>query len=256
MSLLICAALLFGANVYNATFDRGNASYEEGDYGAAIDAYEQLIEESVVHPAVFYNLGNAYYRNGRLGPAIANFERALQLDPGLANVRENLDKCVGETKRQWARPLPPDWEQSLLFWHYELTPRATRLLAIFFWVALWTALAVRLVRPSPHLSRAALVAGLLAAAFGVSAWVKAHGDLYAVASRGRVPVRYGTSEAEMARFELFEGDRVLVDRREGGWARVMTADGERGWAKEGALAFVGPPYERPALAAAPRADEE
>jgi len=91
------------------------------------------------------------------------------------------------------------------------------------------------------------VVSVLAVAFGLSAWVKAHGDLYAVANNERVPVHYGTSEDETVRFELYEGDRVLVDRRESGWARVMTADGERGWARGRALAFVGPPYERPSL---------
>ncbi|HEO70776.1 MAG TPA: SH3 domain-containing protein [Candidatus Hydrogenedentes bacterium] len=113
------------------------------------------------------------------------------------------------------------------------------------WLLFWVLLAFRLVRPSRHVTRAAMLLGLLVVAFAFSAWIKAHPSLYAVADRERVPVHYGTSEEETVRFELYEGDRVLVDRRQGGWARVSTADGERGWAKECNLVLVGPPYERP-----------
>lgn len=245
MSFLCCATFLLGATVYDDTFARGNLAYEQGDYPAAIGAYEQLVEESVVDVAVFFNLGNAYYRSGRLGPAIANYERALQLHPDLDYVRENLEKCVAETERRLGRPLPSDWEQSLLFWHYNLPQRATRFMAAVSWFLLWTLLGLRLLRPWKYLLRAAIIVGALAVLFGVSAWVKAHGDLYAVANERRVPVHYGRSDDEVVRFELYEGDRVLVDERDQDWVRVTTVDGERGWARQGAFTLVGPPYERP-----------
>lgn len=246
---IVCAALVLSANAYEATFARGVQAYEAGDYAGAAEAFEQLAAEGVAEADVFYNLGNAYYRGGRLGPAIANYERALQLRPGFEASRDNLAQCVNQTERRLARPLPSDLEQSLLFWHYNLPPGATRWLALGFWLALWTLLAVRQWRPLPYLRRAAFVCAVLAAAFGGSAWVKAHGDLYAVASAERVPVHYGTNEAETVRFELYAGDRVLVDRRERGWLRVTTVDGERGWAKEAQFTLVGPPYLRPPDAA-------
>lgn len=245
-AILLCAAPSLGATVYDDTFARGNLAYEQGDYQGAIDAYEQLIEESVVDVAVFFNLGNAYYRRGLLGPAIANYERALQLHPDLDYVRENLEKCVAETERRLGRPLPSDWEQSLLFWHYNLPQHVTRLLAVISWFLFWTLLGLRQLRPWKYLLRAALIVGALALLFGVSAWVKAHGDLYAVANERRVPVHYGKSDDETVRFELYEGDRVLVDQRDQGWLRVTTVDGEQGWARQGAFTFVGPPYDRPA----------
>ena len=247
--LLVALAAASSAreSVFNETFAKANAAYDEGDYATAIELYEELIDESVVHSAVFHNLGNAYYRAGYLGPAIANFERALELDPNAAHARDNLAKCVRETQRKLARPAPAEWKRSLLFWHYALSPRASRRLAIWCWLALWVLLAFGQVRPVPRLGRWAFLAGVLALALGGSAWVKAHGDLRAVANDAKVPVHYGTDEDETVRFELFAGDRVVVDRRTDGWARVTTADGERGWAKAGSLTIVGPLYERPNL---------
>ncbi len=237
--LLACA----GAGAFTDAFDQACAEYEQKDYIAAAQRFEQLVDEDVVAPAVFYNLGNCYYRLGRLGPAIANYERALHLAPGFENAAQNMAECIKKTERRLNRVQRPEWERSLLFWHYTLPPKVTRAVAVFLWYALWTALALRLWRPERYLSRMAIVLAVLAAAFGASAWAKAHPPALAVAAVERVPVHYGTNEDEAVRFELYEGDRVAVDRRADGWARVNISSGERGWARESDLVFVGPPYE-------------
>jgi tetratricopeptide (TPR) repeat protein len=246
MNTLLCLVAILGANAYEDTFANANNAYNSGNYATAVPLYEQLVAESVANPVVFFNLGNAYYRAGRIGPAIANYERALQLNPNLDNARENLAKAVQETPHHLGRPAPPEWEQSLLFWHYSLSRRATNFLALASWFAFWALLAIRQWRPVRFARRGALAAFVLAMAFGLSAWDKAHPQLLAVASDAVVPVHYGTNENETVRFELNVGDRVLVDRQMNGWSRVTTAGGERGWAQDQGLAFVGPPYERPA----------
>jgi len=242
MMAATCLLLVLGGNVYNAAFDEAALAYESGQYGEAIDRYEQLIGESVVHAAVFYNLGNAYYRHGDVPAAIANYERALQIDPRLDPARRNLDQAVRETQQRLARPLPADWEQSLLFWHYNMAPRETFWAAMALWLAFWAVLGVRQWRPLRYTRGAGLVLGLLAAAFGASVWAKAHPAQLAVAGKEIVSVRYGTGDEETVRFELYAGDRVTVDRRVPGWARVTSVDGERGWARDDSLLFVGPPY--------------
>ena len=237
--------LAVGGNGFSDTFQRGNAAYEANEFAAAIRCYEQLSGEGVAHPAVFYNLGNAYYRAGRLAPAIANYERALALDPGLANAEHNLNQCLNATKRRLGRPLPPDWEQSLLFWHYGLGPRETKRLALATWLAFWLVVALAQWRRVRYLRRTAVVLGVVAVALGVSAWVKAHPDQLVVAAAPTLPVYFGTDASGTVHFELYEGDRAVVDRRENGWARLTTATGEQGWSREAGLVFVGPPYESP-----------
>ena len=225
------------------TFERANAAYKAGDFPTAIKTFEQLVGEHVENPAVFYNLANAYYRSGKLGLAIANYERALQLDPGLDNAQRNLSHCVDETKQHLARPLAAGWEQGLLFWHYRLRPDITRALALVFWVALWALLGLLQYRRVRYLKGVAALTGILALAFGASAWAKSASGTLAVTVSETAKVRYATDDKSTVRFELHEGDRVSVDRRERGWARVKTAGGETGWTQESDLFFVGPPYE-------------
>ena len=256
MNLLLAIAFLLGAgNAYDDTFNNANAAYNAGNYAAAIQMYEQIISESVVSPAVFFNLGNAYFRTRRLGLAIANYERALQLEPGFDGARENLANAVRYTKNHLARPQPADWQESLLFWHYNLSTRTTNVLATVLWLIFWFTLGLRQWRPLRYTRGVAVVAGVLAVAFGFSAWAKAHPEMIAAANANVVHVHYGTDENETVRFDLSEGDRATVDNRMNGWSRVSTADGERGWARDKDLVFVGPPYERPAEASLSSAGE-
>ena len=240
MNMLAALLIIMAGAVYDETFANANAAYEAGNFDEAVKLYERLTQASVENPVVYYNLGNAYYRNGELARAIANYERALALWPGFEAARENLDKALRGTKRNLARPLPPAWEQSLLFWHYAISYKTARLLAAICWIVFWLLLGLRYARPIPYLRAAAAAAALLACAFAGSAWVKAHPVPLAVALHDETPVRFGRSDAETVRFELFEGDRVTVDRRLNGWARVTTVSGDRGWVRESQLVYAGP----------------
>lgn len=240
-AVLTTMLVLFGS-IYDQRFDDANAAFDAGDYTKAASYYEELIAEQVVSSKLFYNLGNSYYRQSKLGFAIANYERALRIEPGFDDARVNLMACVRQTKRHLERPLPPDWEQSLLFWHYDLKPSTTRLLAVVLWIVMWAMLGVLQWRRIRYMRTVSLVVAVVALGFSGSAWVKAHPAVLAVASEQVVPVRYGTNEEETIRFELFDGDRVTVDKCTEDWARVTTVSGERGWARKAGLVFVGPPY--------------
>jgi tetratricopeptide (TPR) repeat protein len=240
---LALAAL--GANVFNESFDDGVKAYEAGEYVRSAEVFEGLVKQKVIDSAVFYNLGNAYYRQGNLGEAIVNYERALQLDPTLKVAQENLNRSVRQTRRHLAKPLPSDLEQAFLGWHYGV-PRATSArVAAFGWVGVWLLLAVRQRYRVRYLRRGALALGLIAIASGTSAWVKWHPEQLAVACEAEIPVYYGKNESETVRFELFEGDRVKVGAIQNDWARVVTAEGETGWARASQFAFVNPPYRIP-----------
>lgn len=254
---ILTLAVLLAADPYAEAFETANAAYLAEDYAAAARAYEDLVAEGVEAPAVFFNLGNAYYKQGRLGLAIANYERALRMAPGMEEARENLDMAVRQTPGKLAKPMPPLWEHNLLFWHYDLSYRATWWLAAGSWCVFWLLLALRAWRPLPYLRAALAAAVVLTGAFAWSAWAKARAAPLAVAVDESVPLRYGPDEneevivysprpgAQGVPAELRVGDRVRVERRGAGWARVNTADGRRGWAPEEALAFVSPPYRRP-----------
>lgn len=79
-----------------ALFEQGNRAYAEGDYGAARDAYEQLVKAGSRNPAVFLNLGHADFRLGRDVAAAINYRRALALDPSDSAARSSLEHVLGK----------------------------------------------------------------------------------------------------------------------------------------------------------------
>jgi hypothetical protein len=242
MNGVIALFLVLGAGAFEQTFSQANTEYDSGRYEEAAQAYEQLIEQSVADPVVFYNLGNAYFRLGNLGYAIANYERALQLRPAFRAAQDNLQQALSQTKHKLNRPLPPGWEQSILFWHYGFSYRTTWIVAAACWFLFWLLLAVRRWRRLPYLRLSLFVVAMVAAAFGASAWIKAHPTPLAVAAGKTVPVRFGTTDVDKVHFELSEGDRVTITEERDGWIQVTTGGGERGWAQKNAFAVVGPPY--------------
>jgi len=252
--LLACATL--GANAFQIEFDAANSAYTQGDFARAAEAYERIIASQAVDPVVFYNLGNAYLQLNRIGPAVANYERALRIAPRMEQARANRDLALSQAKRNLQKPLRAGWEQALLFWDESLSQRAVRNIAILFWLNFWIALGLRMLRRWEYSRAAAATIGIAALLAGLSAWSKANAPLLGVASVETVPVRYGPSDNEAVRFDLHEGDRFVVEQRNGGWSRVRTVDGERGWMREDQLSFVGPPYLPPPPAAAPKGQEK
>ncbi|MFP6596575.1 MAG: tetratricopeptide repeat protein [Candidatus Hydrogenedentota bacterium] len=238
----IVMSFILGAAAFSTTYDDGMLAYSNENFVESVERFEELVYNRVYEPEVFYNLGNAYYRRGYLAPAIANYERALMLDPGLDIARENLRRTVVRTDQGLPRPAGSGVEQAVYFWHGGLTKSASMTLTFLFWIAGWSILALRVWKSNPYIRRVAAVSLLLAVLF-MGSWVlKANPPELAVANGNKIPVRYGMEPSDTVRFELFEGDRVHIDERIGDWIRVVTADGERGWAREEYFIAVWPPY--------------
>lgn len=260
MKLILLTSLFLGADAFQVAFDQANDAYLRGDFAAAVQAYEALLAEDIEDASVFFNLGNAYFRQSRLGLAIANYERALRLEPGLEDAQENLALAVMQTKQKTGKQLPEPWAQNLLFWHYGLAHDTTRLLAVAFWAVFWALVTLRQWRAFPYWRGAVAAMAVLTIAFTASVWAKAHPAPMAVVIADGTALRYGPSENEEivayapeGRVEktaavLFDGDRVTVETRANGWARIATVDGKRGWAPESALVFISPPYRTPEAA--------
>jgi hypothetical protein len=69
----------------------GNEAYSRGDYPGAISHYQQLTATAGFSASVLFNLANSYAQAGEVGRAVLNFERALRLAPGDADIAGNLE---------------------------------------------------------------------------------------------------------------------------------------------------------------------
>lgn len=64
--ILILVALIAGMAVHAEDLQKkALADYDNKNYAAAIDDYQQLEKQSGVSAEYYFNLGNAYYRSGK-----------------------------------------------------------------------------------------------------------------------------------------------------------------------------------------------
>ena len=88
--VLISPALGWTTNPNNL-FSEANSAYSQGNYTAAIDQYQQIIEQGSVSAELFYNLGNAYLQAEDLAEAILYYEKALNASPSDDRIKKNLE---------------------------------------------------------------------------------------------------------------------------------------------------------------------
>ena len=119
--ILIIALLPLGVQATSRTHAKQNVAsmadeaYKAADYATAIEHYESVLADGLASADLYYNLGNAYYRTGQMGRAILNYERALRLDPGMSDARENLALAENHTVDRIAvlpsRPARKRWRR-------------------------------------------------------------------------------------------------------------------------------------------------
>lgn len=102
--------------ISNATKAEGDSAYIRNDFAAAIQIYESLLQQGE-SAEIYYNLGNSYYKAGDIARAILNYERALLLNPGNADIRANLEIARSKTVDK-VEPVPEiffvTWIKSLI----------------------------------------------------------------------------------------------------------------------------------------------
>ncbi|MCI5137691.1 MAG: tetratricopeptide repeat protein [Candidatus Electrothrix sp. AR1] len=99
--LLVMLCLLFssrvvvaaGAEEKNAAvslFEQANILHTQGQFQQAAEQYSSIISTYGVSAPLLYNLANSYAAAGQVGPAVLNYERALRLAPGDADIQGNV----------------------------------------------------------------------------------------------------------------------------------------------------------------------
>ncbi len=80
----------------------GQQSYQQGDYGAAADAWRRAVAAGAETPALYENLGSAYLAAGEPGRAALAFHRGLERAPRDRSLRAGLARARAEA----AAPAP------------------------------------------------------------------------------------------------------------------------------------------------------
>ncbi|MCI0405896.1 MAG: tetratricopeptide repeat protein [candidate division Zixibacteria bacterium] len=218
-------------------FAEANRLYDAQNYTGAVQLYEQLAENGVRTPALYYNLASAHFKTQAIGKSVLYLLRAEKLSPGDGDIEGNLRFVSQFTIDKGTLSSPP------LAFFTELFPLGTwALWATVFYFLLAGLMALRIWFKSRAflLRLGTWVSGLLLALFALGfylswGWSKVpKGVLLAK----EAPVKSGPGEDFVTQLLGHEGltFQILEERED--YFEVLLPNGVKGWVKSEEAAKV------------------
>ena len=234
--LLLATALNAAAQTPQQLLQRGNDAYAKGDFVAAAQAYNAVLDAGYESADLYYNLGNVYYRQEEYGLSILNYERALRLKPNFRDAKQNLDLADSKTEDQIAA-LPEiflaQWAHSVVAW---FSPTGWRICTLILLTLLGTAVVLFLLSRDYAWRKGALIGGivtlvflLLCIACTISASVRYNRHNQAIVTAPMAVVKSSPEENSIDKLVLHEGTKVHIEETLGEWHKIQIADGNSGW---------------------------
>ena len=213
---------------------RGNPVAARDAYRGAVIRFERIVDDGGIHNGkLYYNIGNAYFRLDDLGRAILNYRRAGQFLSGDANLAQNLRYARSRRVDQIEQNQEAQVLETLLFWHYDLSPGTRSTIFAVFFVAFWVLAAFRLFFVERIPKALLMASGIVALVFlGSLVWegmAGNHGSGVILAEQ--VIARKGDGDTYEPSFNepLHAGTEFELLEDRGDWYQVELADGQRCW---------------------------
>ena len=238
-SILLVFCLLTVANLLanpQTQFEAANAAYQKGDFSAAIDNYEQVLQTGNFSEEVYYNLGNAYFKTNQIGKAILNYERAALIAPGSEDVQFNLE--IANAKKI------DDLGQVGKFFVAEWWQGVHKLLGSAIWggltvLSLWAGIAgfiLWLWGESRDRKKQGFIGGIVLTLLSILLYFVAssqatfeNNSSQAIVLANKVALKNGPDEISTNILEIHEGLKVELLDQIGDWYKVKLSNGDQGW---------------------------
>lgn len=246
-SLMKSDASAFSAakQMVNATKAEGDSAYVKNDFASAIQIYESLLQQGEA-PEIYYNLGNCYYKTDDIARAILNYERALLLSPGNADIRANLEISRAKTIDK-VIPVPEiffvAWIKSLV---NSQSSDAWAKTGIVSFLLLLASLSVFFFTRRVKWKKAGFSAAILFLVVTILANLFASQQKEYLTNRKdaiilspSVTVRSTPSESGTGLFILHEGRKVEIkDHSMREWKEIRLEDGKVGWVPASSIEII------------------
>lgn len=229
-----------------ATKAEGDKAYQENKFEDAIKIYEEVLATEGESAALYYNLGNSYYKTKNIAKAVLNYERALLLKPGDADIRFNLDLARSKTVDQ----VTPASEVFIVRWINALTDSMSEkewgTTGIVTFLLLLAGLALYIFGNRLALKKIGFTAAVVFLVVCVCSNVFASKQKDKVVERKvavvmdpTITVKSTPNESGTDLFVLHEGTKIYIkDNSMKGWKEIRLEDGKEGWLPTSAIEVI------------------
>lgn len=226
-------------------FDKGNTAYNDGDYKAAINYYESILDSGQTSAELYFNLANSYYKSNNIAPSIYYYEKALQLNPNDPDIRNNLEfarnMVLDDIQEVEKTGLSRIWRETISILSYNewawLAVTFSVLFAVFFLIYYFSRRSL-LKRVFFSLSMFGLVLCILAVVFAFQQRHYYTSDQFAIIFSEEAEVRSEPTLRSDEIFTLHEGTKVEVLETYQNWIKFELSNGIQGWMVKDYLKFL------------------
>lgn len=219
-----------------ALFEKATVAYNEGEYSVAIDNYLEILKAGEHSASLYYNLGNCYYKLNQIAPSIYYYEKALLLDPGDKEIKNNLAYAQQMTIDA-IEPLPESgltriYNSVIGLMTFDQWAYTAVVLVILFVLAY---LAYYYLRYSSHKriafisSMFAIISATVAVVFAFVQYDHYNAEQPAIVFAEECAVKSEPNIRSSEVFILHEGTKVQVLEGLEDYKKIELADGKIGW---------------------------
>ena len=240
LTLVLCSLHIFATTGSSQSevdrLDQAATAYESGNYAAAINIYQALVDQGQTAFELHYNLGNAYYKSQQIPEAILQYEKANKIDPANPDLQHNLALAQSKTvDRIEMIPVPELVSGYKSFVNQTPADRWGTFSLLAFFLGLGALLGFLLVTPRAlkqvffGIGIVLFVATLFFFFLGWQQqnWLKTQKEAIIFEPSITISSTPGTDGSEL--FVLHAGTKVRILERFKDWVRIRIGDGNTGW---------------------------
>jgi len=223
-------------------FEAGNKFYRQDKFEEAVKAYENVLKTKQHSAELYFNLGNAYYKLNKTAPAIYYYEKALLLNPGYSDAKNNLQFAQNMTiddikpvQQVGFGKIIHDFTSSYTYDGWAKIAIGFSILFLLFFIGYYFSAATWLKRVFFVGLFVALIALIVSVASAIAEKTSYENDKPAIIFADTVGVKNEPKENADNAFVLHEGTKVQIIETLDNWRKIQLADEKEGWVNKDVL---------------------
>jgi tetratricopeptide (TPR) repeat protein len=215
---------------------RGNSYYMQHQYDKAAEYYKRVVDMGLESAGLYYNLGNAFYKQKRMAEAILFYEKALLLQPGDDDIRQNLALANSQILDK-IDAIPIFFlKRWLNAFRDIMSPDQWALTGLILFFTSMAGFLMYVVSRNDALQKggfavgiALLLISLLSVALTIGRMQNIRKHDHAIIMDTSVNARNSPDMQSTSVFVLHEGTKVMVVDSVQRWKEIRIANGNQGW---------------------------
>lgn len=242
--VLFCMLPVVAQNDHSL-FEKGNAAYNEGDYTAAVESYQRILDNGQESVEVYFNLANAHYKLNQVAPSVYYYEKALQLAPRDRDIKGNLvfaeNMVLDEIEKVEKSGFSKIWNSVISVVTYDQWAWVAVIMSFLFagsFLLYFFSRKSGSKRAFFSVSISFLIIAAFAVLFAFQQLSYYSDNQFAIIFSEEAPVRNEPTFRANETYTLHAGTKVEVLETYQNWIKFELVNGNQGWLEEEHLKFL------------------